>query len=58
LVYDRLVQHNIRYLPVIDNGKPISVISIRDLLNEAVIYQEKVVAELERERLTIFTSTA
>lgn len=51
-------QHNIRYLPVIDHGKPITVISIRDLLNEAVIYQEKVVAELERERLTIFTSTA
>jgi signal-transduction protein with cAMP-binding, CBS, and nucleotidyltransferase domain len=51
-------QHNIRYLPVIDNGKPISVISIRDLLNEAVVYQEKVVAELERERLTVFTSTA
>ena len=51
-------QHNIRYLPVIDNGKPITVISIRDLLNEAVVYQEKVVAELERERLTVFTSTA
>ena len=51
-------QHNIRYLPVIDDGKPITVISIRDLLNEAVTYQEKIVAELERERLTIFTSTA
>ncbi len=51
-------QHNIRYLPVVDGGKPITVISIRDLLNEAVVHQDKLVAEFERERLTIFTSTA
>lgn len=51
-------QHNIRYLPVMDNGKPVTVISIRDLLNEAVVHQDKLVAEIERERLTIFTSTA
>ena len=51
-------QHNIRHLPVIDHGKLITVISIRDLLNEAVTHQAKIVAELERERLTIFTSTA
>jgi CBS domain-containing protein len=51
-------QHNIRYLPVMDSGKPVTVISIRDLLNEAVVHQDKLVAEIERERLTIFTSTA
>ena len=51
-------QHNIRYLPVMDGGKPVTVISIRDLLNEAVVHQDKLVSELERERLTIFTSTA
>jgi signal-transduction protein with cAMP-binding, CBS, and nucleotidyltransferase domain len=50
-------QHNIRYLPVTDKGKPITVVSIRDLLNEAVTYQAKLVAELERERMVIFTST-
>jgi len=50
-------QHNVRYLPVIDGGKPVTVISIRDLLNEAVTYQTKLVAELERERMVIFTST-
>jgi len=50
-------QHNIRYLPVMDGGKPVTVISIRDLLNEAVVHQDKLVAEYERERLTIFTST-
>ena len=51
-------QHSIRYLPVIDNGNPITVISIRDLLSEAVTHHAKIIAELERERLTIFTSTA
>ena len=51
-------QHNIRHLPVVDNGTPITVISIRDLLTEAVEHHAKVIAELERERLTIFTSTA
>jgi CBS domain-containing protein len=50
-------QHNIRYLPVMDGGKPVTVISIRDLLNEAVVHQDKLVAEFELERLTIFTST-
>src|SRR5262245_1750466 len=50
-------QHNIRYLPIIDEGRPVTVISIRDLLREAVTYHNKIIAELERERLTIFTRT-
>ena len=51
-------QHGIRHLPVVDRGKPIAVVSIRDLLGEAVAHHAKIIAELERERLTIFTSTA
>jgi CBS domain-containing protein len=51
-------QHSIRHLPVVDAGKVISVISIRDLLSEAVAHHAKIIAELERERMTIFTSTA
>ena len=51
-------QHGIRHLPVVDDGKPIAVVSIRDLLSEAVAHHAKIIAELERERLTIFTSTA
>ena len=51
-------QHGIRHLPVVDGGKVIAVVSIRDLLSEAVTHHAKIIAELERERLTIFTSTA
>lgn len=51
-------QHGIRHLPVLDNGKVITVVSIRDLLSEAVTHHAKIIEELERERLTIFTSTA
>jgi signal-transduction protein with cAMP-binding, CBS, and nucleotidyltransferase domain len=50
--------HNIRHLPVVENGTPITVISIRDLLAEAVQHHAKVIDELERERMTMFTSTA
>lgn len=51
-------QHGIRHLPVLDDGKVITVVSIRDLLSEAVTHHAKIIEELERERLTIFTSTA
>ena len=51
-------QHGIRHLPVIDRGKVVTVVSIRDLLAEAVAHHAKIIAELERERLTIFTSMA
>ena len=48
----------IRHLPVVDGGKTVAVLSIRDLLAESVAHHAKVIAELERERLTLFTSTA
>ena len=51
-------QHSIRHLVVMDSGKAVAVISIRDLLGEAVTHHEKIIGELERERLTTFTSTA
>jgi signal-transduction protein with cAMP-binding, CBS, and nucleotidyltransferase domain len=50
--------HGIRHLPVVENGAPITVISIRDLLAEAVAHHAKIIGELERERLTMLTSTA
>jgi len=50
--------HGIRHLPVIENRAPITVISLRDLLAEAVAHHAEVISELERERMTMLTSTA
>ena len=50
-------QHGFRHLPVMDRGKLIAVLSVRDLMSEAVEHHEKVIKELERERMTMLTST-
>jgi CBS domain-containing protein len=50
--------HAIRHLPVVERGVAVGVVSIRDLLREAVEHHAKVIGELERERMTMFTSTA
>ena len=49
--------HRIRHLPVVESGRLVGVISIRDLLSEAVAHHTKVIGELERERMTMLTST-
>jgi CBS domain-containing protein len=51
-------RHGIRHLPVLEGRSAVAVISIRDLLSEAVAHHAKIIGELERERLQIFTSTA
>lgn len=51
-------KHSIRHLPVVSNNKAVAVISSRDLLRETVNHHEQIILDLERERLTIFTSTA
>lgn len=51
-------EHRIRHVPVMERGVPIAVVSIRDLLGEAVRHYAKIIAELEHERLTVFVSTA
>ena len=49
-------QHRIRHLPVLQGGQVIGLVSVRDLMTEAVSHHAKIIAELEQERLTIFTS--
>jgi CBS domain-containing protein len=49
-------RHGIRHLPVVENGKVLDVLSVRDLMGEAVAHHTKIIAQLERERMTIFTS--
>ena len=50
--------HGIRHLPIVENDTAVSVISVRDLLSEAVTHHAKIISELERERMTMLTSTA
>lgn len=49
-------QHHIRHLPVLDGDRLVRVISIMDVLREAVAHHEKVVGDLERERMNVFNS--
>ena len=51
-------ERGVRHLPVVENNIPVTVISIRDLLAEAVRHHARVISELELERMTMFTSTA
>lgn len=51
-------EHGFRHLPITENGVAIGVISIRDLMGEAVTHHAKVIGELERERMTMLVSTA
>jgi CBS domain-containing protein len=39
-------QHSIRHLPVVDKGKVVAVISIRDLLSESVKHNANIIANL------------
>jgi CBS domain-containing protein len=47
-----------RHLPVVEAGRVIAVISVRDLLREAVGHHRHVLAAIERERLTAFQSSS
>jgi CBS domain-containing protein len=49
--------HGIRHLPVLTKGRLVGVVSIRDLLREAVEHHARIIGELERERMTMVTST-
>jgi CBS domain-containing protein len=49
LMHDR----GLRHLPVVDGGKVIAVLSIRDLLGEIVAHHERVIRNLELERAAI-----
>ena len=51
-------EHGIRHLPVMDKGVAVGGVSVRDLMGEAVAHHAKVIGELERERMTMLTSTA
>lgn len=45
-------QHGFRHLPVIDGGKVVGVLSVRDLLRAVVEHHERCIRALEVERMT------
>jgi CBS domain-containing protein len=49
-----MADRHIRHLPVIDEGKLLGILSIRDLLKEVVSHHEHVIKDLELERLVLF----
>jgi len=49
--------HKIRHLPILKEGRLFGVVSIRDLLREAVEHHARIIGELERERMTMLIST-
>ena len=44
-------KHRIRHLPVVEGGKVIGVLSNRNLLEEVVAEEERVIKDLEHERI-------
>ena len=40
-------QHKIRHLPVVDNGKVIGMISIRDIMDDIIADHEQTIAQLQ-----------
>ena len=51
-------EHHVRHLPVMEGDEVVGIISVRDLLSEAVAHHSRVIDELERERMTMLTSTS
>ena len=50
-------QRGARHLPVVEGGRVVGVLSVRDLLREALAHHQRVMDEMERERLTAFQSS-
>jgi CBS domain-containing protein len=42
-----MIDHQIRHLPVTENGKPMGIISIRDVVSQVVSDQEFMISQLE-----------
>jgi CBS domain-containing protein len=54
----RLMNDNqIRHLPVCDQGRVIGVLSIRDVLDQIILQDERHIKIIEEERLQMTTST-
>jgi CBS domain-containing protein len=48
-----MTERQIRHLPVVENGKILGVLSIRDLVAEVVSHHEHVIQDLKRDMISI-----
>lgn len=51
-------QHRVRHLPLVDGGRVVGVLSIRDILEEMIIEEEHYIQTLERDRLSIMNDAS
>lgn len=50
-------QHRIRHLPICESGRAVGVLSVRDVLEEIIHEEEKIIRSLETDRLIMTTNT-
>jgi CBS domain-containing protein len=50
-------QHRVRHLPICENGRAVGILSMRDVLEEIIREEEKVIRGLETDRLIMTTNT-
>jgi CBS domain-containing protein len=50
-------ERRIRHLPIVDDGKVVGILSIRDVLEEVIAEDERRIQNLETERLAMNTGT-
>jgi CBS domain-containing protein len=50
-----MTERRIRHLPVVEDGRILGVLSIRDLVAEVVSHHEHVIRDLQRDMMPIFT---
>jgi CBS domain-containing protein len=53
-----MTAEHVRHLPVLDQGRVIGMVSIRDLVREAVSHYDHIVRDLEHDRLFLRTEEA
>ena len=53
-----MTAEHVRHLPVLDQGRVVGVVSIRDLVKATVSHYEEIVRDLDRDRLYLRTEEA
>jgi|SRR5512135_2018926 CBS domain-containing protein len=46
-------QHRVGHLPVVEGGRVVNVLSVRDIMAEAITEEERAIRDLEQDRMSI-----